>query len=110
VQTAAQRHAMARRVHEVAPAVVQMRTHVHAVLDREIERARSRGAGAETEAALRHFSGALLHGLISQGHTLAAAGSGTGWTSAVETVFPAAAAAPARDRRGRSQDSDGGRG
>jgi glutamyl-tRNA reductase len=38
VQTAAQRHAMARRVHEVAPAVVQMRTHVHAVLDREIER------------------------------------------------------------------------
>lgn len=110
VQTAAQRHAMARRVHEVAPAVVHMRTHVQAVLDREIERARSRGAGAETEAALRHFSGALLHGLISQGHTLAAAGSGAGWTSAVETVFPAAAGTPHATAAGPSQDSDGGRG
>lgn len=88
VQTAAQRHAMARRVHEVAPAVVQMRTHVQKVLDREIARARSRGADTETEAALRHFSGALLHGLISQGHTLAAAGAGTAWTRAVDTVFP----------------------
>lgn len=105
VQTAAQRHAMARRVHEVAPAVVHMRTHVQAVLDREIERARSRGAGDETEAALRHFSGALLHGLISQGHTLAAAGSGTSWTTAVDTVFPTVAGT----RTGTTGGTDDGR-
>ena len=106
VQTAAQRHAMARRVHEVAPAVVHMRTHVHDVLERELDRTRARGAGAETEAALRHFSGALLHGLISQGHTLAAAGSGTAWTHAVEVVFPAPAA-PAADP---AAEIDGDRG
>ncbi|WP_454130346.1 glutamyl-tRNA reductase [Microbacterium aurum] len=100
VHTAAQRHAMARRVHEVSPAVVDMRTHVHGVLEREIERARSRGASPETEAALRHFSGALLHGLIAQGHTLAASGSGAAWVDAVRTVFPgtdAVADAGARD-------------
>ncbi|MFT4213740.1 MAG: glutamyl-tRNA reductase [Microbacterium sp.] len=88
VQTAAQRHAAAQRVHEVAPAVVDIRDHVHAVLEREIARARDRGAGEETEAALRHFSGALLHGLIAQGHRLAAAGSGPAWADAVRTVFP----------------------
>ncbi|MFT4051528.1 MAG: glutamyl-tRNA reductase [Microbacterium sp.] len=89
VQTAAQRHAAAQRVHEVAPAVVDMRDHVHAVLEREIARARARGAGEDTEAALRHFSGALLHGLIAQGHRLATAGSGQAWADAVRTVFPA---------------------
>ncbi|GAA3018728.1 glutamyl-tRNA reductase [Microbacterium dextranolyticum] len=88
VQTAAQRHATARRVHEVAPAVVDMRAYVHDVLGAEIARARSRGAGEDTEAALRHFSGALLHGLIAQGHALASAGDGTAWRDAVATVFP----------------------
>lgn len=92
VQTAAQRHAMARRVHEVAPAVVDMRAHVHSVLEQEIARTRARGGDADTvaatEAALRHFSGALLHTLIAQGHGLAAAGSGEAWVDAVRTVFP----------------------
>ncbi len=88
VQTAAQRHAAARRVHEVAPAVVEVRGYVHGVLEAEIARARARGAGDETEAALRHFSGALLHGLIAQGHSLAAAGSGAAWTDAIGTVVP----------------------
>jgi len=108
VQTAAQRHAMARRVHEVAPSVVHLRDHVQAVLDRELERARARGAGTETEAALRHFSGALLHGLISQGHTLAAAGSGTAWTQAVDTVFPAAAGAGGGGDSAAEGDGDRG--
>lgn len=100
VRTAAQRHAMARRVHEVGPWVVHMRNHVQTVLDRELERARARGAGIETEAALRHFSGALLHGLIAQGHMLAAAGSGSAWAHAIDTVFPAPAA--------RADDTDDG--
>ncbi|WP_292835490.1 glutamyl-tRNA reductase [Microbacterium sp.] len=87
VATAAQRHAAARRVHEVSPAVVALRSHVQRVLDAEIERARTRGASGETEAALRHFSGALLHSLISRGHAQAASGSGAAWADAVATVF-----------------------
>ncbi|MBN9175854.1 MAG: glutamyl-tRNA reductase [Microbacterium sp.] len=95
VATAAHRHAMARRVHEVSPAVVAMRGYVHDVMDAEIARARARGGDAETEAALRHFSGALLHGLIARGHGLAAAGTGPDWADAVRTVFPAASGADA---------------
>ncbi|WP_299091226.1 glutamyl-tRNA reductase [uncultured Microbacterium sp.] len=90
VATAAQRHAAARRVHEVSPAVVALRAHVHGVLDAEIARARSRGAPPETEAALRHFSGALLHSLIARGHGQAAAGAGTAWADAIATVFDGA--------------------
>ena len=88
VHTAAQRHAMARRVHEVSPAVVDMRRYVHDVLESEIARSRARGGDADTEAALRHFSGALLHGLIAQGHSLASVGEGPAWRDAVRTVFP----------------------
>lgn len=106
VQTAAQRHATARRVHEVAPAVVDMRRHVQAVLEAEIARGRARGASAESEAALRHFSGALLHGLIAQGHTLAAAGSGTTWVDAVGTVFPASHGAAPDTAPERAADAD----
>lgn len=103
VQTAAQRHAMARRVHEVAPAVVEMREYVHSVLESEIARARSRGADADTEAALRHFSGALLHGLIAQGHRLASEGSGPSWVDAARTIFPNAAL-PVAERRDDRRD------
>ena len=97
VQTAAQRHATARRVHEVAPAVVTMRAHVQSVLEAEVARARARGGDPETEQALRHFAGALLHGLIAQGHTLASAGSGAQWSDAVGTVFPRGDVAAAAD-------------
>lgn len=86
VATAAQRHAVARRVHEVSPAVVELRGYVVDLLAAEVARHDS----PEVEAALRHFSGVLLHGLISQGHTLAAAGDGATWLDAVRTVLPAA--------------------
>jgi len=89
VTTAAQRHAAAARVHEVSPAVVDMRGYVHGVLEAEIARARARGSDDDTEALLRHFSGALLHGLIAQGHGLASTGLGPDWADAVRTVFPA---------------------
>ena len=52
----------------------------------------ARGASAETEAALRHFSGVLLHGLIARGHALASTGHGTEWADAVETILPGHAA------------------
>lgn len=93
VHSAAQRHAAARRVHEVSPEVVRMRSYVQGVLEEELTRARRSGAAVEVESALRHFSGVILHHLIAQGHTLAATGSGTAWAESVRTVFPDRAAA-----------------
>ncbi|MCZ4066091.1 glutamyl-tRNA reductase [Microbacterium sp. NE2HP2] len=93
VAGAAARHAAARRVHEVAPSVVAMRGYITGILDDELERAHLRGESPQVEAALRHFSGVLLHRLIAQGHTLASSGSGAAWADAVATVFPAATGA-----------------
>ncbi|HEX7835333.1 MAG TPA: glutamyl-tRNA reductase [Pseudolysinimonas sp.] len=45
-----------------APAITALRRHVLNTVDAEIARARSAGAGLETEAALRHLAGVLLHG------------------------------------------------
>lgn len=57
------------------PAIVAFRTHITALLDAEIERARSRGdAGGEIERALRHFAGALVHAPSERARELAAAG------------------------------------
>lgn len=89
VAGAAARHAAARRVHEVSPSVVAMRGYMSDLLDEELTRARLRGESPAVEAALRHFSGVLLHRLIAQGHTLASSGSGSAWADAVRTVFPA---------------------
>lgn len=88
VRTAAQRHAAARRVHEVSPAVVALREYVDGVLEGEIARVRARAGTEETEAALRHLSATLLHGLISRGHSVAANGSGAAWRAAVTLVLP----------------------
>jgi glutamyl-tRNA reductase len=43
------------------PAITALRSDVLEVVEAEIARARARGAGAETEAALRHLAGVLLH-------------------------------------------------
>ncbi|MBU1587439.1 MAG: glutamyl-tRNA reductase [Actinobacteria bacterium] len=56
------------------PAIVALRTHVFELLDAEIARARSRGAGDETEAALRHLAGVLLHEPSVRARELAAQG------------------------------------
>lgn len=45
----------------VAPVITALRRLVTETLDNEIARVRSRGAGEDTEAALRHFAGVLLH-------------------------------------------------
>jgi len=103
VETAAQRHAAARRVHEVSPAVVALRAHVQDVLDSEI----ARSADPEVEAALRHFSGVLLHGLIARGHSLASTGAGAAWAEAVRTVLPSttvAGTAPAPSGSGSGSE------
>jgi glutamyl-tRNA reductase len=46
----------------IEPAIVALRSHIFELLDREIARARARGdKSPETEAALRHLAGVLLH-------------------------------------------------
>lgn len=44
------------------PVIATLRAEFHTVLEAEIARARARGAGDETEQALRHLAGVLLHG------------------------------------------------
>ena len=47
----------------IEPAVVAFRAHIFELLERELERARTRGDDtAATEAALRHLASVLLHG------------------------------------------------
>jgi glutamyl-tRNA reductase len=43
------------------PAITALRSDVLGLVEDEIDRARARGAGDETEAALRHLAGVLLH-------------------------------------------------
>ncbi|MGL4255713.1 MAG: glutamyl-tRNA reductase [Microbacterium sp.] len=43
------------------PAITALRSEVLGIVEAEIARARARGAGADTEAALRHLAGVLLH-------------------------------------------------
>ncbi|MGA7146988.1 MAG: glutamyl-tRNA reductase, partial [Microbacterium sp.] len=43
------------------PAITALRGEVLGIVEQEIARARARGAGDETEAALRHLAGVLLH-------------------------------------------------
>ncbi|ALJ19752.1 glutamyl-tRNA reductase [Microbacterium sp. No. 7] len=90
VASAAHRHAVARRVHEVAPQVVAVRSFVDEALEAEIARVRGKEGAEAIEAALRHFSGVLTHRLIAQGHRLASTGAGTQWADAVRTVIPGA--------------------
>lgn len=87
IEEAVHRHAVARRVDAVAPAVVTMREHIHARMEAEITRLQARGGDAGAEAALRHFAGVLLHDFIGTGHQAAAAGDGATWSQAVTRVF-----------------------
>jgi len=61
VGAAAAEFAAQKAEQAVTPALVALRKHVFDVLDAEIERARSRGADEQTEVALRHLAGVLLH-------------------------------------------------
>jgi len=65
VRTAAAEYAATRAEREAVPALRELRSFVNDILDDEIARVRSRGAGrdggGEVEAALRHLAGRLLH-------------------------------------------------
>ena len=70
------------------PAVVALRTHVLALVDAEIERARRRGdSSAQTEAALRHLAGVLLHTPSLRARELARDGDADTFVAGVSAVF-----------------------
>ncbi len=96
IEHAARRFADAGAAHSVEPAVVALRTHVFALMEAEIARARARGDDG-AEQSLRHLVGVLLHTPTARAHELAAAGRADEYLSALATVFglevPAAGAA-----------------
>lgn len=70
-----------------APAIVAFRTRIDELLEAEVARARQRGAGDETEAALRHLAGVLSHGPSVRARELAAEGRLGEFEAALETLF-----------------------
>ena len=73
--------------HSVEPAIVALRTHIFDLLDLEIARARSRGAGDDTEAALRHLAGVLLHGPSVRARELAREGRANDFVDGLDAVY-----------------------
>ncbi|WP_213816063.1 glutamyl-tRNA reductase [Glaciihabitans sp. dw_435] len=71
----------------VEPAIVALRSHVFDLLDAEIARARSRGAGDETEAALRHLAGVLLHEPSVRARLLAKEGRANEFVDGLDAVY-----------------------
>jgi glutamyl-tRNA reductase len=72
----------------VTPALVALRTHVFGILDAEIARARSRGDSTEqTEAALRHLAGVLLHTPSVRARELARNGEAQTFVDATSALF-----------------------
>jgi glutamyl-tRNA reductase len=88
VDAAAEEFRAAKAEAAVKPAVVAMRSHLFGILDAEIERARSRGDSSEqTEAALRHLMGVLVHTPSVRARELARDGDGDRFIDAVNTLF-----------------------
>ena len=75
----------------VEPAIVALRTHIAALVDAEIQRSRRRAASpeaaAETEAALRHLAGVLLHAPSTRARQLAAEGRADEFVAALEGLY-----------------------
>ncbi|MCM3614148.1 glutamyl-tRNA reductase [Microbacterium enclense] len=106
VRDAARRFTSVGERKNITPAVVALRAHVFGVLDAEVARVRARGdEGGQTEQALRHLVGVLLHTPTTRAHELAEAGRADEYIDALSALFgievtdPAAAPA-ALDQRG----------
>jgi glutamyl-tRNA reductase len=92
----------------VEPAVVALRTHIFELLDSEIARARARGDhSTETEAALRHLAGVLLHGPSVRAKDLALDGRADEFAAGVEALYgvPSELADDERDEHGEASAS-----
>ncbi len=72
----------------VTPALVALRGHIFDILDAEIERARGRGGSSEqTEAALRHLAGVLLHTPSVRARELARDGQAQSFVDAANALY-----------------------
>jgi glutamyl-tRNA reductase len=71
----------------IEPAVVALRSHIFELLDSEIARANKRGAGPETEAALRHLASVLLHTPSVRAREAALDGDGEKFIAGLDAVF-----------------------
>ncbi|MCT2086737.1 glutamyl-tRNA reductase [Microbacterium enclense] len=88
VRDAARRFTSVGERKNITPAVVALRAHVFGVLDAEVERVRARGdEGGQTEQALRHLVGVLLHTPTTRAHELAESGRGDEYVSALSALF-----------------------
>jgi glutamyl-tRNA reductase len=80
----------------VTPAVVAFRSHIFALMEAEIERARARGdEDGRVEQAMRHLAGVLTHTPTTRAHELAADGRGSEFVAALETLYGISVEAPA---------------
>jgi glutamyl-tRNA reductase len=96
VSDAAARYSAER---SIEPSVVALRTHIFDLLEAEIERARKRGAGPETEQALRHLAGVLLHTPSVLARQAALDGRGQQFVDGLEAVFGVSSELAAEDPR-----------
>jgi glutamyl-tRNA reductase len=73
---------------EVEPAIVALRTHILALVEAEIQRSNKRGDhSAETEAALRHLAGVLLHDPSVRAKELSLEGRGQEFVDGLDVVY-----------------------
>ncbi|HWK78649.1 glutamyl-tRNA reductase [Microbacterium sp.] len=87
----------------VTPAVVAFRSHIFALMEAEIERARARGdEDGKVEQAMRHLAGVLTHTPTTRAHELAADGRGAEFVAALETIYGIAPADSASDEAAAS--------
>lgn len=88
VGRAAKKFSAVAEEQSLAPAVVALRSHVFDILDGEIERARKRGdTSEETESALRHLAGVLLHTPMVRSRELARAGDQDAFLGGLDAIF-----------------------
>ena len=81
----------------VTPSVVALRSHMFALLEAEIGRARARGdEDGKVEQALRHLTGVLLHTPTTRAHELAATGQADEFAAALSTLYGIAPVEPAQ--------------
>jgi glutamyl-tRNA reductase len=88
VGRAAKKFSAVAEEQSLAPAVVALRSYVFDILDAEIERAHARGDNSEqTEAALRHLTGVLLHTPMVRSRELARAGEQAAFLGGLDALF-----------------------
>lgn len=77
-----------RAIAAAGPVISAYRTHMQGVLEGELERLTSRGTRTpETERALRHFAGVLVHGPTARSRELAADGRLEEVAQAMRTLY-----------------------